>query len=102
MEYPKTSAHRRFLEPNCHLSEGHAVQKTIANAGFTSPLGKAVRARRQNRRLSLDKLALLAGCSKSYLSAIENNRCGPPGTEILRRLEAVLEAHDGEFIRLAA
>ena len=102
MEYPKTSAHRRFSTQNFPRAEHMTMHKSSANSGFASPLGKAVRARRQCRRLSLDRLAELAQCSKSYLSAIENSRCGPPGISILRRLETALEAADGEFVRLAA
>lgn len=67
----------------------------------TSRLGAAVRARRGELRLSLDALAKLVACSKSYLSAIENARCGPPGVAVLRKLEAALDTEEGMLFRLA-
>ncbi|VAX40522.1 hypothetical protein MNBD_PLANCTO03-1154 [hydrothermal vent metagenome] len=67
----------------------------------TTRLGEAVRARRAERRLSLGALAERVSCSKSYLSAIENGRCGPPGPGILRRLEEALATEEGELARLA-
>ncbi len=39
--------------------------------------------------------------AQSYLSAIENGRCGPPGPGILRRLEESLDTNEGELVRLA-
>lgn len=67
----------------------------------TARLGEAVRARRGLLRLSLDALAQRVSCSKSYLSAIENGRCGPPGAGILRRLEEALATGEGALTRLA-
>jgi len=64
-------------------------------------LGEAVRARRGVARLSLEVLAQRVACSKSYLSAIENGRCGPPGAGLLRRLEAALGTEPGALARLA-
>lgn len=67
----------------------------------TTRLGEAVRARRGELRLSLDTLASMVACSKSYLSAIENARCGPPSAAILRRLETALDTEAGHLFRLA-
>ncbi len=67
----------------------------------TSRLGAAVRARRGELRLSLDALAKRVACSKSYLSAIENARCGPPSAAVLRKLEAALDTEEGLLLRLA-
>lgn len=64
-------------------------------------LGQAVRARRQEQRLSLDALAARVGCSKSYLSEIETGRVGPPGEAIVRRLEETLAFEPGALLRLA-
>lgn len=102
MDDPKKSAHRRFSETDFRSQACTAEHKGFAQPRCSSMLGQQVRQRRQARRLSLDRLAAMAGCSKSYLSAIENNRCGPPGLEILRKLEAALEVQEGELIRLAA
>ena len=67
----------------------------------TSRLGAAVRARRGELRLSLEALAKRVACSKSYLSAIENARCGPPSAAVLRKLEAALDTEEGLLLRLA-
>ncbi|QKK09898.1 MAG: helix-turn-helix domain-containing protein [Planctomycetota bacterium] len=67
----------------------------------TARLGEASRARRRELGLSLDVLAERVACSKSYLSAIENARCGPPSAAILRRLEAALNTEPGHLTRLA-
>lgn len=68
----------------------------------SSRLGRALRDARARAGLTLDTLAERASCSKSYLSAIENDRCGPPGGAILRRLEEALGAERGSLARLAA
>lgn len=69
--------------------------------GLPTDLGEAVRRARRRRGLSLDALAARVACSKSYLSAIENGRCGPPGAGIVRRLEEALGADRGALSRLA-
>lgn len=79
-----------------------APRPTVTPASPTAArLGEAVRAHRALRRLSLDALAQRVACSKSYLSAIENDRCGPPGAGLLRRLEEVLATEPGALVRLA-
>lgn len=65
-------------------------------------LGSAVRARRRAIGWTLDDLADAAGCSKAYLSAIENGRLdNPPRPPILAGIERALEATPGELRRLA-
>lgn len=65
-------------------------------------LATAVRARRRSLGLTLDDLAVAAGCSKAYLSAIENGRLdNPPRPPILEGIERALEATPGELRRLA-
>lgn len=56
--------------------------------------------RRQRRRLgwSLAELAERAGCTKSYLSAIETGRKGPPTRVIIDRLESALLLDRGELL----
>lgn len=49
--------------------------------------GDLIHGARRARRLTLEQLAERVGCSKSYLSAVENSRCGPPSEALLRRLE---------------
>ena len=67
-----------------------------------SELARIVRRRRQELAWSLAQLASAAGCSKAYLSAIENDRlANPPSRKLLRSLEAALEIGDGELVRLA-
>lgn len=63
--------------------------------------GAFVRERRAELGLSMDAVGARAACSKSYLSAIENGKCGPPSGEILRGLEAALELERGALDRLA-
>ncbi|GJM19229.1 MAG: hypothetical protein DHS20C14_14420 [Phycisphaeraceae bacterium] len=66
-----------------------------------SALGLMVRERRAALGMSLTLLAERVGCAKSYLSAIENGRRGPPGDELLRRLERALGLTSGELERVA-
>ncbi|MCC7388033.1 MAG: helix-turn-helix domain-containing protein [Phycisphaerales bacterium] len=64
-------------------------------------LGERVRELRAAAGLSLEALAQRVGCSKSYLSTIENGRCGPPTTGVVRALEDALRAAPGTLSRLA-
>lgn len=47
---------------------------------------------------SLAELAQRAGCTKSYLSAIETGRKGPPTRAIIDRLESALSLQAGELL----
>jgi transcriptional regulator with XRE-family HTH domain len=70
--------------------------------GSCGGLGTLIHQRRTARRLTLQQLADLVGCAKSYLSAIENEkRDHPPSPELLERLEAVLGLARGELVRIA-
>lgn len=60
-----------------------------------------VRRRRRTLRLSLDELSSRVGCAKSYLSAVENGRKGPPSDELIDRIESALSFEPGELRRLA-
>lgn len=66
-------------------------------------IGVLIRERRMSLGLSLERLAVMAGCAKSYLSAIENERRRrPPGSGLLERLEEVLSFDRGELLKRAA
>ena len=65
-------------------------------------LGDIIRSRRKSLGLTLDALALRAGCAKSYLSQIENGRRGnPPSPDLLRRVAGALLLPE-ERLRAAA
>ncbi len=51
--------------------------------------------------LSLDELAQRVGCTKSYLSAIECGKKGPPTPAIIARIEIALGIEPGELLALA-
>lgn len=60
-------------------------------------VGAMVRGRRIERRLTLQRLAEMAGITKSYLWLIERDRRPPPGQEVLARLERALGFCRGEL-----
>ncbi len=61
-------------------------------------LGGIIRRRRRRLGWSLAELAERAGCTKSYLSAIETGRKGPPTEQIIGRLEGALGLEAGELL----
>ena len=64
-----------------------------------SDLGHIIRARRRALRLTLQQLADMACCAKSYLSQIENDRrASPPSESLLRRVEQALRLEPGELV----
>jgi transcriptional regulator with XRE-family HTH domain len=56
-----------------------------------SPLGDKIRVLRQRKTLSLDKLAELAGCSKSYLWDLETKDDPRPSADKITRIAAALD-----------
>jgi len=65
-------------------------------------IGRIIRQCRAARSWTLAQLAEAAGCSKAYLSEIENARHeNPPGKRLLEALEAALEITPGQLQRLA-
>lgn len=64
-------------------------------------VGDLIREERRRQRLTLQDLAGRAGCSRSYLSQIENRRVGPPADELLARVEDVLGLAPGMLLALA-
>ena len=57
---------------------------------MTTPLGKKIRALRQEMRLTLDELASKTGSSKSYIWELENKPTGRPSAEKIAKIAAVL------------
>lgn len=65
-------------------------------------ISQIVRQRRTLLGFSLAQLAEAVGCSKAYLSAVENDKLdNPPRRHVLERLERALGITDGQLIRLA-
>lgn len=60
--------------------------------------GSVLRQRRALLSLSLAEVADRVGCAKSYLSAIETGRKGPPAEPIIERLESALSMRSGELL----
>jgi len=65
--------------------------------GAHGRLGPIVRERRAAIGFTLAELARRVGCAKSYLSAIENGTKGPPGEELLVKLEHAMGFKRGEL-----
>lgn len=63
-------------------------------------VGRALRRARERAGVSLEALAKRAGCAKSYLSAIENGRKGPPSEAMLHRLARALDVDADELLAL--
>ena len=65
-------------------------------------LSARLREVRQSRQMTLDGLARAVGCSKAYLSMIENGRVvNPPSARILGAVEEALGIGDGSLRKLA-
>lgn len=66
-------------------------------------IGELLGRRRRERQLTLQRLADMVGCAKSYLWQIEHDRRShPPSTELLERLERALLMEAGALTRAAA
>ncbi len=65
-------------------------------------LGKIIRQKREQLKLTLDEVSGRVGFSKPYLSTIETGRVkNPPGDDLLRRLEKLLNFEPGLLIHIA-
>lgn len=65
-------------------------------------LAQIIRDRRKQLSLTLNDLAQSVGCSKAYLSAIENGKLdNPPSRRVIESLETALAVSPGELARLA-
>lgn len=62
-------------------------------------IGAIIRAQRTRLGLTLERLANLVGCTKGYLSAVENNRrAGPPSLALLEKIERALALEPGRLV----
>jgi repressor LexA len=65
-------------------------------------LGQIIRRKREQLNLTLDEVSSRAGFSKPYLSTIETGKVkNPPGDELLRKLEKILEFEPGLLLHIA-
>ena len=71
------------------------------SGGQTRGFGPRLRDLREARGLTLQRLALAAGCTKGYLSSVENEKRGAPTDEMLARLERALGLPEGDLVRAA-
>lgn len=67
----------------------------------TRGFGPRLRDLREAKGLTLQQLALAAGCTKGYLSSVENQKRGVPTDDMLARLERALQLPEGELVRAA-
>lgn len=65
-------------------------------------IGPVLRARRKARGLTLAQLAATVGCTKGYLSEIENGHKPPPGPGLIDALERALAMEPGSLRAAAA
>jgi len=65
------------------------------------PFGKALRAKRLERRISLRKFAELVGVSPTYLSQVEQCNVMPPTADRVKRIAELLEENPDAWIALA-
>ncbi|MCA9275725.1 MAG: helix-turn-helix domain-containing protein [Phycisphaerales bacterium] len=77
------------------------LQESPAPTQGTATLGRELRRRRGLLGLSLSELAQRVGCTKSYLSAIECAKKGPPTPAMIARIESALECEPGQLLALA-
>ena len=65
-------------------------------------LGQIIRKKREELNLTLDEVSSRVGFSKPYLSTIETDKVkNPPGDELLKKLERILEFEPGLLLRIA-
>ena len=65
-------------------------------------VGAMIRQRRLEQGLTLQRLAEAVGCSKAYLSGIENGRVdNPPRRQLIERLEQALQIESGQLLQVA-
>ena len=77
------------------------VDKSGEGLPVAGLLGERLRRLRRSRDMTLGELAERAGCTKSYLSAIECGKKGPPSESVIAHLERALSCEPGELQTLA-
>lgn len=65
------------------------------------PFGKALRAKRLERKFTLRKFAELVGVSPTYLSQVEQCNVVPPTADRVQRMAELLRENSDELIALA-
>lgn len=65
------------------------------------PFGKALRAKRLEKKFTLRKFAELVGVSPTYLSQVEQCNVVPPTAERVQRMAELLGVNSDEMIALA-
>lgn len=88
-----------------HRDEPSRASDNASWSGPDSPvqgIGPLIRARRKALGLTLQNLAQAVGCTKGYLSEIENGHKPPPGEALLAGLERALRMEPGSLRAAAA
>lgn len=71
------------------------------DAGPFPTVGSLIRERRASLGMTLQRLADLAGCAKSYLSLIEHDQRDSPSHELLEKVERALAMEPGRLVQAA-
>jgi SOS-response transcriptional repressor LexA len=88
----------QFL-PDIPPNERHVSE---ASEGPEASVGASLRARREELRWSLQRVADAVGCTKSYLCEVELGKRSVPSDEVLGKLEATLRVPLGTWVRKAS
>ncbi len=65
-------------------------------------LGQIIRKKRDSMGITLEDVSRRVGCSKPYISTIENDRVkNPPSDELLAKMESFLKFDTGVLLRIA-
>lgn len=66
--------------------------------GDTKPVGQRIKSAREEKDLSVEKLASLAGCSAEFLEWVEDGQVIPP-VALLLQLAKTLQLNSGTFLK---
>jgi repressor LexA len=75
--------------------------EALMDAGPFPTVGSLIRERRASLGMTLQRLADLAGCAKSYLSLIEHDQRDSPSHELLGKVERALAMEPGRLVQAA-
>lgn len=103
--HPEDCAHLRallnrfFNKPRVRARSRRDSDTTNPHVCSVNPLGRTIHQRRKELKLTLQQVAERAGCTKGYLSTLENEaRETVPSAEMLRRIEKALHMDDGQLV----